>query len=135
MAFIKWTDANKVGVKKVDDQHKGLFNILNRLHSSVVEGKEQSELFAIVDELIEYTVVHFQTEEELFQEYGYPRYEEHKAVHDDLTATAVDLQMKLRDGSATLSFELLDFLHDWLMEHTLGLDHDMGPFLNAKGVY
>ena len=135
MAFIQWGEKNKVGVAEVDAQHQGLFVILNRLHDAVVEGKEQGELFAILDELIEYTVVHFQTEERLFKEHGYPGYDEHKAVHDELTATAVELQAKLRDGSATLSFELLDFLHDWLMEHTLGLDQDMGPFLNARGVY
>jgi len=134
MAFIDWTHDNEVGIKKVDEQHKHLFALLNRLHDAVAEGKEQGELFAIMDELIEYTVVHFQTEERLYVEYDYPGYENHKAVHDDLVAAALDLQAKLREGSATLSFELLEFLHDWLMGHTLGLDQEMSGFLKAKGV-
>ncbi len=149
MAFIDWTTANEVGVREVDEQHKRLFAILNRLHASVVEGKEQGELYAIMDELIEYTVYHFDTEERLYRENDYPGYADHKAIHDDLTATVVDLQLKLHDGSATLSFELLDFLNHWLMDHTIsqlnttlqhmdhtmGLDREIGPFLNEKGVY
>ena len=134
MPFIQWTAKNKVNVKAVDEQHQKLFDILNRLHAAVVQGQEQGALFAILDELIDYTVYHFQTEEKLFLDHGFPGYEEHKAEHDKLTGTAVDLQAKLREGSATLSFELLGFLHDWLMNHTLGLDQEMGPFLNARGV-
>lgn len=135
MAFIEWTQKNAVGVEEVDNQHKLLFDLLNRLHESVVQGKEQGELHAILDDLIEYTVYHFKTEEDLFLKHHYPPYQDHKDVHDDLTRTAVDLQKQLRDGSAVLSFELLDFLNNWLMEHTLGLDQEMGPFLNSKGVY
>ena len=134
MAFIEWTTANAVGVTIVDDQHKLLFGLLNRLHQAVVDGREQGELHGILDELIEYTVYHFQTEEDLCVEHGYPGYDQQKSEHDTLTATAVELQKQLRDGSATLSFELLDFLHGWLMEHTIGLDREMGPFLNERGV-
>lgn len=135
MTFITFTHDNEVNIKEVDEQHRTLFDILNRLHEAVAAGKEQGELFAILDELIEYTVYHFATEEKLYIEHDYPGYEKHKAEHDNLTATAVDLQQKLRDGSATLSFELLDFLHDWLMGHTLGLDQEMGPYLNERGVF
>ena len=134
MPFIDWTNKNAVGVAEVDAQHQKLFELLNRLHESVVQGKEQSELFAILDELIDYTVYHFKTEEDLFLKYDFPGYQEHKDVHDELTRTAVDLQQQLREGSAVLSFELLDFLNSWLIDHTLGLDQEMGPFLNAKGV-
>jgi hemerythrin len=132
---MEWGDKYMVNIVIVDAQHKKLFDILNRLHVSVVEGREQGELFDILDQLIEYTVEHFQTEEELFLEHDFPGYEEHKAEHDKLTKTVIELQQKLRDGSATLSFEVLDFLHDWLMEHTLGLDKEMGPYLNERGVY
>lgn len=134
MSFIHFTSENEVHIKEVDDQHRHLFDLLNRLHDAVAAGKEQGELFAILDELVEYTVYHFQTEERLYVEYDFPGYEVHKAAHDELTATAVDLQRKLREGSATLSFELLDFLHGWLTEHTLGLDQEMGPYLKERGV-
>lgn len=135
MPFIEWTRANAVGVEVVDEQHKKLFDLLNRLHESVVQGKEQGELGAILDELIDYTLYHFKTEEDLLQEHGLPNYQDQKDAHDDLTRSALELQDKLRDGSAILSFEVLDFLNGWLMEHTIGLDREMGPPLNDKGVF
>ena len=135
MAFIDWTKKNEVGVKEVDDQHKKLFDMLNALHQATANGDEQSVLMGILDELIEYTVYHFQTEEDLFEEFDYPDYLEHKTVHDDLTRQAVELQQKFREGSATISFEVLDFLNSWLVDHTIGMDKEMGPFLNGKGVF
>ena len=134
MPFITFTAANMVHIKEVDDQHRRLFDMLNRLHAAVVAGKEQGELHDILDELVEYTVYHFETEEDLYLNYAYPGYAGHKREHDRLTATVVDLQGKLRRGSATLSFEVLDFLNAWLVEHTLGLDQEMGAFLTARGV-
>lgn len=135
MAFIDWTEKSEVGVKEVDEQHQKLFEMLNELHQATVNGDEQSALANILNEMVDYTVYHFETEEKLFKKYDYPGYDEHKKAHDELTGQAVELLDKFRDGSATISFELLDFLHGWLLDHTTGLDKDMGPFLNEKGVY
>lgn len=134
MPFITFTTANAVRIKDVDDQHRRLFDLLNRLHAAVSAGEERGELRDILDELVEYTVYHFEIEEGLCREHGFPGYAEHKTAHDELAATAFDLQGKLREGGATLSFELLDFLHGWLMEHTMGLDQEMGPYLRERGV-
>ncbi|WP_027720148.1 bacteriohemerythrin [Maridesulfovibrio zosterae] len=134
MAFIDWEDKYKINVADVDEQHMGLFDLLNRLHESVINGEDKSMQSTILDELIDYTVEHFATEEKLFLETGFSGYENHKKVHDDLTSQAVDIQNEFRNDNATISFELLDFLNDWLTTHTLGLDQEAGDFLNSKGV-
>ena len=135
MAFMEWADDNRIGIEEVDEQHRQLFAILNRLHAAVTQGREQETLLGIMDELVEHALDHFQTEERLYLEHDYPGRQEHKNVHDALAATALELQGQLRDGSATLDIELLDFLHDWLMGHTMGLDKEMGKFFNARGVH
>lgn len=134
MSFIQWSQKNIIGIPVVDEQHQKLFDILNRLHESVVGGLEQSAIFSILDELIDYTVYHFDTEEKFFEQYAFPDRAEHKEEHDRLTAQAVALQGQLREGSATISFEILDFLHDWLMDHTSGLDLDFGNYIREKGI-
>ncbi|QJB56308.1 bacteriohemerythrin [Pseudodesulfovibrio sp. zrk46] len=134
MAFIDWSSKNRVGITEVDNQHKKLFDLLNSLHQATVNGEEQSALGRILDELVDYTVYHFETEEKLFLEYGYPGYEDHKEVHDDLTRQAVELQEEFREGSVTISFDLLDFLNDWLVTHTTGLDQEMAMFFKGKKI-
>jgi len=135
MAFIDWTDKNMVGIAEVDEQHKELFEMLNRLHASVTGGQERSVLHSVLDNLIEYTVYHFNTEEVLFDACEYPLAQEHKKEHDRLTAQALDLQRELREGSATISFEVLEFLHDWLMDHTSGLDMEFAQYLRENDIY
>lgn len=130
MPFLEWTQKFSVGVDIVDEQHQELFGILNRLYDSVVEGKEQSELADILEELVSYTVYHFKTEEDLHAKHDYPGRAMHRAEHDKLTGQAVDFQTQLRGGCATISFELLDFLHAWLTGHTTSLDKEFGDFLN-----
>lgn len=91
MAFLEWTKNFSMGDEVVDEQHQRLFDMLNRLHESVVQGQEQSALVSILDEMVDYTVYHFKTEEEMFAGRGYPGLEAHKLVHDDLTRQAVEL--------------------------------------------
>lgn len=130
MAFINFTKKNMINVPEIDDQHKKLFDILNELHAATVEGQEQSALVKIFDDLISYTVEHFDCEEEYMKKYEFSGYEKHKQEHDELTGQAVELQKLFKSGSATISFDLLDFLHDWLNDHTMGTDTDMGDYLS-----
>lgn len=132
MPFITWTTKNKINIPMIDDQHKMLFDLLNRLHSAVSAGHEQGAIGTILDELIDYTVYHFNTEEEIFQQHEFPMLEEHQKEHNHLTQQALDLQTQFKKGSATISFEILDFLHDWLMDHTAGLDMEFGNFMRSR---
>ena len=132
MAFIEFTKKNMINVTEIDDQHRHLFEILNKLHAATVEGKEQSAIVEIFDDLLTYTVEHFDTEEDHMQQFGFSGYNDHKKEHDELTGQAIELQKLFKDGSATVTFELLDFLHDWLNDHTMGTDKDMGEFLRKQ---
>jgi hemerythrin len=134
MAFMTWDDKYSLKMKEVDEQHQHLFELINRLHEAVVTGEERTTLAEILDELIDYTVEHFQTEEKLFEEHNYPEYDMHKKEHDDLTKKVLELQTQFGEGSATISFEVLDFLNDWLLNHTLHSDQKYSLYLHDKGV-
>lgn len=130
MAFITWTDDISVN-EEIDEQHKNLFDILNKLHTAVTSGAEQSQLTQIFDSLIDYTVSHFDTEEKYFKTYSYPGTDEHKKEHKELTEKALELQSAYREGNLTISFDLLDFLYDWLKDHTSDSDKKFADFLRT----
>ena len=132
MAFLTWTDQYKLNIKEIDEQHEYLFNLLNRLYDSVVEGAERSTLDNVLAELIEYTVYHFNNEEKMLEEKNYPELDIQKQEHNKLTEQVIELQTKFRDGSATISFEVLDFLSDWLTTHTMGSDQKYSAFIINK---
>ena len=129
MVFLEWTNKFVLNVKEIDEQHEFLFNLLNRLYDSFVEGAEQGTLDVILTELIDYTVYHFNTEEDLFNKHKYPDLDNHKKEHNDLTNQVVNLQSKFKEGSATISFEVLDFLKDWLVVHTMDSDQKFTSYI------
>ncbi len=132
MAFFSWTDKYNTNIKELDEQHKHLFSLVSKLHEAVSEGAEQGTLAEILDELVDYTFYHFRSEENILKKEIYPDYDNHRIQHDKLTGEVVDLQNRFRQGSATISFEILDFLRDWLDKHTLVSDLKYSRFINNK---
>ncbi|MBK7104847.1 MAG: hemerythrin family protein [Ignavibacteriae bacterium] len=135
MAIMQWNKTFETNIKKIDEQHQGLVNILNSLHDSMLKGDSNSEMGKLLEKLVNYTVIHFKTEEELFDKHGFPETTKHKAEHNDLTGKASKLLKDHKAGATVVSADLMYFLKDWLKNHILGSDKKYGPFLNAKGVY
>lgn len=129
---MEWSEQYLLGLKEVDGQHEHLFDLVNQLHQAVVNGDDQSAAGKILDDLIDYTVEHFNTEEKMFLASQYPQYEEHKREHDVLTRQALEIQEKFRAKEITVTFELLDFLSDWLKNHTTDSDLQFARFASAK---
>ena len=132
--LFPWSDTYSVQIGIIDTQHKNLVNIVNKLHQAMVGRNGKQQLGNILAELIKYTHVHFKTEETFMESHQYPDYLSHKAQHDSLTKTVLDLQDKFRKAEIGLTIEVMDFLKDWLTDHILGSDKKYTPFLNAKGV-
>ena len=133
MAFITWTKEITV-TEEIDSQHRKLFDMCNELHHSVTFGAERRTLAIGFSGMIDYTVEHFHTEERLFSATNYPDAAAHKKEHDELTETAVKLQQQFSEGNLVISFDLLNFLYDWLMNHTSGSDKAFGAYLREKGM-
>ncbi len=134
MPLFQWSQDMSVNITEIDNQHKKLVDLINLLHDSMKSGKGKDVLGKLLNELTDYTVNHFGTEEKLFQKYGYPEYARHKKDHDDLTKQVIDIKTKLEGGATILTVEVMNFLKDWLNNHILHADKKYTAFLNAKGV-
>lgn len=131
MPLISWTKEQfGTDVAVADEQHQTLFTMLNGLHETAAGGNRQS-VGQQLDALIDYVVMHFQTEERLMQEKGYAGYAAHKAEHDKLVATCADLQKKFHAGQADVTQETTAFVKDWLCSHIPKVDKPYAPCLNG----
>ncbi len=81
--FVEWDESFSVGVKEIDEQHKKLISILNTLYHAMSRGKGKEILTHIIEELKNYAVYHFSTEEEYMKKFNCKIYKEHKALHDE----------------------------------------------------
>jgi hemerythrin len=134
MPLITWDSELSVGIREIDEQHKKMVEIINELHDAMYAGKGVTVLADVVRRLVDYTVMHFGTEERYFKQYDYPDSARHKNEHDGLTKKTMSLADAMQRGENVLSVDVMQFLKDWLITHILGSDKAYAPFLNRKGL-
>ncbi len=131
MALMNWSDRLSVGVASIDLEHQQLVKMLNSLADAMQAGKGADALGPILDGLIRYTDGHFKHEEREMDRTHYPGTAAHKKEHADLVKKVLEVQQRYRAGvSATLTFEVLTFLKEWLIKHIQGSDKALGTFLS-----
>ncbi len=134
MDLIDWTEEFSVGVERIDHQHKGLIKLINNLHQAMRVGKGRVVISETLDKLIEYTATHFKTEEELFKKYQYSEFSIHKKEHDDFVEKVLKFKKDYDSNHLMLTFEVMDFLKNWLVKHILGSDKNYKEFFNSQGL-
>lgn len=132
--LLSWSDEYSVGIQEVDEQHKVLVAMLNELHKAIIEHHAKAASRQILDQLAEYTRTHFLLEESLMRLTHYPGFEAHKQQHEELMGQVQDLQKKLDNEGATITFELLHFLKGWLAHHINESDKRFGAFFKSSGM-
>lgn len=131
MPIMKWVDDYSVQVDELDQQHQKLIELINLLHDEMRQGKGRESLGRILEKLIEYTRIHFATEEDWMARAGYAGLAAHREEHRALTRQVEDLQNQHRAGSRTLSLDVMVFLKDWLVNHIQKTDQKYTGVLKA----
>ncbi len=132
--FVAWSEQLSVGIEEIDEQHKVLVSLVNRMHEAIQEHHGSDAVQGILAELADYTRIHFAVEESLMRILNYPGYEEHREIHEELLQHVVELKEKVAAGKKAISFELMHFLKTWLTKHILEEDMNYSGFFLAAGV-
>lgn len=135
MSLLTWNNLFSVGVMEIDNQHKKLVAIANRLNDAMKDGVGKDVLATILADLMAYTESHFAFEERLMDQYDYPLSPQHKAEHRELVKTVGEFSRQLGQGEAELTSGVMNFLRDWLSRHIMNSDKMFGRDLNSKGVH
>ncbi len=134
MALVNWDDSYSVNIQAIDEQHRCLFGLLNRLHAAMKAGKGNAVMGPILNELVRYVGTHFAYEEKLMQQHCYPTLVGHRKQHQELAAEVADFEQKYRAGAVLLGLPLMEFLRTWLTRHIRESDRQYSGFLRACGV-
>ncbi|ABB44245.1 diguanylate cyclase/phosphodiesterase with PAS/PAC sensor(s) [Sulfurimonas denitrificans DSM 1251] len=132
--IFPWSNHFNTEIKIIDEQHKKLVIILNRLATHIAYSDTDDDLNDIFDELIDYTSYHFETEEAIWHKY-LPNDEldaSHKVVHKTFVDTVLRLKNEQnRESLSELAQEALGFLASWLASHILETDRHMAYIVFA----
>lgn len=128
MSLFLWKKSYETGIAEVDDQHRQLVGIINKLSDAMMEQKGYMTVPRILEELADYVQLHFTTEEWIMGNSGYPALEEHKKEHLKLTDSLLQFRKEFSQDHKVKPSEVLNFLCVWLKEHILVNDKEFGSF-------
>jgi hemerythrin-like metal-binding protein len=134
VTLLTWNHTSTVGVRAMDDQHGILMDTLNELRLAAVRGSGREQVSEVLDRLIEFTRMHFWSEEQLLEQNGYAGLDEHRSEHQRIMAQILQSSHRVQHGEKMQMRPLLCFLRESYAEHIEGMDREYGPWLNERGV-
>jgi hemerythrin-like metal-binding protein len=122
VALLEWQESFSVGDPVLDEDHKRLIQIINRVAAAEERGEPVQWVLQNLDE---YAKNHFRWEEERMEEAGYAALDAHRREHhtfiewlETLKATyGLDPEAHLH-----LAKTVNDYLRNWLTDHILTTD-------------
>lgn len=137
MALITWQDNYALGISEIDNQHKKIVEIINRLFEmfSNKTANGTMDLGPTLKELTDYADYHFSTEEKYFELFQYEKAAPHIELHNNYRTKIEDFKKRYEiEKDETVFFELTNFLQDWWAWHINNLDREYVPVFQEHGV-
>ena len=128
---IDWSDILSVGIDKMDDEHKELFNRINQLLSALLDRSSNYSVHETVRFINEYIDYHFRDEEKMLASYNYPELEDHKKLHAiyENEFKLIEEKLNKTEFDATLLIEIQENVINWLLNHIAKVDKKYGIYI------
>ncbi len=133
MPLIQWNnDLYSVKIESIDKHHQTLISLINQLHEAMREGNAKEIMDGILHELNDYTIYHFNAEEDLMRSHNYPmeEYTFHKEQHEEFKFKLSELVEKYQNEEILISIETSKFLKEWLVNHIQKVDKKIAGIIN-----
>ncbi len=135
---VEWTKAIDIGHPVIDDQHRQLFDRVNRFAETIKKHRDFTLAGPVIDFLDEYVRTHFKDEEDIMEKHGYPFLDVQKDQHQRFTERFSSLEREIQESDGSdwhfLLFKIQVLVVDWLVHHTCGSDRHLGKFLRLEGL-
>lgn len=127
MKLQGWDESLATGNSRIDEQHQFLFGLVAEMSLLREEPREHSYVPLLVTTVASYAAVHFQEEEEIMEQSGFPLREAHQVEHQALTGWLAGFPSEYEAGRASLK-DVVSHMQSWIETHirqsdTLWVEH------------
>ncbi len=130
---VDWKSSYNLGIEDIDFQHRCFANLINRLSDELLDTDSPDHMASLIDELNAYAHFHFKSEENMMRQAGYPDVDEHMSLHHELINQLGAKEGMLHIEKTRLkSEEIIEFLIDWFLNHTIHEDRLFADYLHKK---
>jgi hemerythrin len=130
MPIMEWDDSLDIGVDAMNNEHKQILAIMNKIYDADEAGQTGTGINALVDRLAAVTVGHFRDEEAYMDKIGFPGVGPHRLIHKDLLTKYGEHATKIKAAGGKVHPEFLSFLKRWLTAHIRSIDIKYGNLAN-----
>lgn len=130
-----FTDNYKTGIELIDNEHRRLFEIIAEVNTLIHEEllyDKYDEIMRLLGELKDYTEFHFEDEEAYMEQIKYPGLDIQHRAHSAFVERLVGINLAelddMDDHQQDYLTELLSFLQNWLINHILKSDKQIGEY-------
>ena len=132
MHDILHTSALKIGEKTIDAEHDLQMQLLDSLTNALQKGGDFSPTRYVLEQFIEFSDMHFLSEQLVMRLNSYPGYEQHLEEHTRLMKKVREIREIIIRGEKVPSLETIQELRDWLLNHIATEDAAFGEFIRKK---
>jgi hemerythrin len=128
MIAVEWSSRFEVGHERIDFEHQIFLNLI-RAASDLTQGAvTRQRVLMHLNEVKQYAVFHFTSEENMMFDVGYPDIEAHKKEHKKLLALFDDRLHQYRLEEIDLE-QIVEFLFEWFALHTTQVDTQLAKYI------
>ena len=132
---IEWNDRLFLSHEQLDDDHRVMAALINKLYLSVNEDFGRDAVASAARELLKFSHAHFSHEKGLMAQHDYPEMDSHLAEHKTLIDELRGLIAIIESENGQVRFETVEFLDDWFAAHLKTADAHFADFLGRRDTF
>jgi hemerythrin len=122
----------RTGESSVDSEHDLQMQLLDSLAQTLAQGGDFSPAKHVLEQFIEFSDMHFLSEQLVMRLHNYPAYEIHLEEHTRLMKKVREIRDAVFQGQRAPSLQMVQELRDWLIDHIASEDVAFGQFLQKE---
>lgn len=134
LPFAWSSEEDSVGVTVFDQEHEHLMDLVAQIHRAVQDRHDRGRAQLLLEAFIGAAQAHFDHEEAVMRNIGFPDRQAHAAEHAELLREAKELQRKVQGGLIS-ALTLPGFLKAWLLDHIHRADRKYAATMRRNGLH
>ena len=121
-----------LGQEALDTEHQGQIDLLLKVENELRGAANPDRLASLLDHLIEFTDIHFMSEQVLMREHAYPGIAAHEQEHSHLIEQMRSFHKRIEEGEKTLTAADMSGLRSWVLRHIQTKDAALARYLGKE---
>jgi hemerythrin-like metal-binding protein len=129
-----WDEGLDTGIADVDAEHRLQVSLVNALEAVLRQGKDQALAEKTLQQLVDFTSVHFLSEELMMRLHAYPGHDAHALEHGRLLDQVQAIRRASTGGDRASALQLIEALRSWLVSHIKSMDQGFALWCARNGI-